>query len=185
MTGRLRKERFCARHQYPHLDYRDPECQLLTDPQLRLLKAIRMRPQTLNDRKVQPLRALERAGLIVVDWDMRPQTKGSGIELVGQNTACAKRTAKVGIGQVYPNSVLNLDKKLIESAMEGTGYKIAGRDHGWWLIEGVDTVEWPGPVKVIGRRKDITLDAVFARLADHGIGAEETTKWTRGPGDHL
>jgi hypothetical protein len=61
---------------------------MLTPAQRRYLEAIRQAGvKVYNDRARKPLEALEAAGLITVDWDMRAQTKGNGIELVGCNTA--------------------------------------------------------------------------------------------------
>jgi hypothetical protein len=60
----------------------------LTKAQQRYLEEIRQAGvKTYNDRARRPLEALEQAGLITVEWDMRAQTKGNGIELVGHNTA--------------------------------------------------------------------------------------------------
>lgn len=64
--------------------------QNLTQSQRRLLGAIRATGTTgkiYNDRARRPLQTLEAAGLITVRWDSRAQSKGSGIELVGHNTA--------------------------------------------------------------------------------------------------
>jgi hypothetical protein len=61
---------------------------MLTKAQERYLAEIRAAGvKHYNNRARKPLEALEAAGLITVDWDMRAQTKGNGIELVGQNTA--------------------------------------------------------------------------------------------------
>lgn len=59
----------------------------LTPAQERYLAEIRQAGvKTYNGRARRPIQALEAAGLISVDWDMRPHSKGSGIELVEKIT---------------------------------------------------------------------------------------------------
>jgi hypothetical protein len=59
----------------------------LTESQQRILDEVRRDGKRVyNGRAQKPIKALEQAGLVEVDWDMRAQSKGSGIELVWQIT---------------------------------------------------------------------------------------------------
>ena len=60
----------------------DPAIEQLTPAQKRLLNEVRQRGHaTYNGRARPVIEALERAGLVTVDWDMQPHVKGNGISL--------------------------------------------------------------------------------------------------------
>lgn len=62
----------------------------LTAAQERLLREINAAGvRVYGGRSLKPLQALEARGLIALDVDMRPQSKGNGIELVYSLTASA------------------------------------------------------------------------------------------------
>jgi hypothetical protein len=61
----------------------------LTASQQRILTEVQSGPRTYNGLAGKPIQALEDRGLVTVDWDMRPQAKGSGIELVWSITVTA------------------------------------------------------------------------------------------------
>jgi hypothetical protein len=55
----------------------------LTPAQEKLLDRVKAEGKLVqNGRARKTIKALERAGLVHVDWDARPQAKGSGVELV-------------------------------------------------------------------------------------------------------
>lgn len=55
----------------------------LTPAQHRILMEVRNAgSKVYNGRARRPIEALERHGLVHVQWDMRAQSKGGGIELV-------------------------------------------------------------------------------------------------------
>ena len=59
----------------------------LTPAQARILADVREHGQRIyNGRARTPIEALEAHGLVAVDWDMRPQVKGNGMELVWRIT---------------------------------------------------------------------------------------------------
>lgn len=63
----------------------------LTPAQERYLAEVRQAGRKVyNGRAQRPIRALEAAGLVDVDWDMRAQAKGNGIELVHVITVTPK-----------------------------------------------------------------------------------------------
>lgn len=63
----------------------------LTPAQQRYLAEIRAAGRKVyNGRARRPIKALETAGLVNVDWDMRAQAKGNGIELVWVITVAPK-----------------------------------------------------------------------------------------------
>ena len=63
----------------------------LTRAQQRILDDVRAAgSKTYNGRAAKSIRVLEAAGLVEVTWDMRAQTKGSGIELVHEITVRPK-----------------------------------------------------------------------------------------------
>jgi hypothetical protein len=75
----------------------------LTKAQERYLYEIRQVGECVyNNRARKPLEALEAAGLITVDWDMRAQTKGGGIELVGRNVAKPTGHITIKLGLAPP-----------------------------------------------------------------------------------
>lgn len=64
----------------------EPEARL-TPPQAAMLRQVRAAGQKVyNGRARRTIAALESAGLVSVDWDMRPQAKGSGMELTEKIT---------------------------------------------------------------------------------------------------
>lgn len=55
----------------------------LTEPQRRLLAAVREHGRVVkNGRARRTVEALERAGLVDVEYDQIPQAKGGGMEIV-------------------------------------------------------------------------------------------------------
>lgn len=63
----------------------------LTKAQERMLAEVRESGKRVyNGRARRTVKALEDAGLVNVDWDMRPQTKGNGMELVEVITVTPK-----------------------------------------------------------------------------------------------
>jgi hypothetical protein len=65
--------------------------QALTPAQERMLAEVRRDGKRVyNGRAQRPIKALEAAGLVDVDWDMRAQSKGGGIELVWVITVTPK-----------------------------------------------------------------------------------------------
>jgi hypothetical protein len=58
----------------------------MTEAQQRILAEVASGPRTYNGRARKPIEALERLGLVQVDWDMRPQAKGNGLELTWRIT---------------------------------------------------------------------------------------------------
>jgi hypothetical protein len=85
----------------------------LTPAQWRYLDEIREageKGRTYNGRATRPIEALEQAGLVEVDWDMIPQVKGGGMELVHRITAtykpspdlCPGSTERWRIGDGHP-----------------------------------------------------------------------------------
>lgn len=76
---------------------RGEETQSLTPAQKRYLNRIRKagsKGLTFNGRAKRPLKALEAAGLIFVEWDKVAQASGSGIQLVGRLHAIAKASGR-------------------------------------------------------------------------------------------
>lgn len=85
----------------------------LTPPQARILAQVREHGRRIyNGRARRPVERLEALGLVSVDWDMRPQTKGNGIELVYAITVRPAAMTPAGSGfaegqpyyEIYPAS---------------------------------------------------------------------------------